>query len=88
MRDALRRGDVEGAVQFIAVRSRDEFRSDFSSVAPFLPTLAGTLPDIRLVAMRGNLLEYELLDVEDGTTWSYYVEVVRDEDGVWRIAFF
>lgn len=40
------------------------------------------------MAVRGNFAEYELLTVELGQTLSYYVEFVRDIDGIWRIAFF
>ncbi len=88
MRDALRRGDIEGALQQIAADWRDEFRADFAAVASFLPGFASVLEDSRLVAVKETHIEYELLSAENGLTFSYYVEFLRDTDGIWRIAFF
>jgi hypothetical protein len=88
LRDALRRADIEGALRFVATGTKDAFRADFTILAAFLPALGGALEDIRLVAVRGNLAEYELVTTEFGQTLSYYVEFVRDDDGIWRIAFF
>jgi len=88
MRDALRRADIEGALQFVAIDSKQAFRTDFTIMAAFLPTLAAGLEDIRFVAVRGNFAECELLTVENGRTLSYYVEFIRDVDGIWRLAFF
>ncbi len=87
MREALRRTDIEGALQLIAADSREEFRTDFVALASFLPTFATTLEDIRLVAVRETHIEYELLSMENTATVSYYVEFIRDADGIWRIAF-
>jgi PKD repeat protein/sugar lactone lactonase YvrE len=88
MRDSLSRGDIEGTLQFIAMDSRDEFRADFTALTAFLPTFASALENIRLVSVRNARIEYELLSVENGATFSYYVEFIRDTDGIWRIAFF
>lgn len=88
MRDALRRGDIEGALQFIASDSRGEFRGDFAALTTFLPTFSAVLEDIRLVAVHDTHIEYELLSAENGMSFSYYVEFIRDADGTWRIAFF
>jgi hypothetical protein len=88
MRDALRQADIVGALQFVAEDSRDEFRADFTALAPFLPRVASGLEDIRLVAVRENNIEYELISVENDVTFSYYVEFIRDTDGIWRLAFF
>lgn len=88
MRDALGRGDIEGALQFIASDSRGEFRGDFTALTTFLPTFAAALEDIRLVAVRDTHIEYELLSAENSMSFSYYVEFIRDADGTWRIAFF
>jgi hypothetical protein len=88
MRDALRRGDIQDALRFIATDSRDEFWADFTTLSPFLPTFASALEDIRFVAVRDEHIEYELVSVENGVSFSYYVEFIRDADGVWRLAFF
>ena len=88
MRGALREGRIEEALEFIAQDFREEFRLDFTALAPFLPTLGQELEGIRFVAIRGHRTQYELLSTEDGVTFSYNVEFIRDVDGIWRIAFF
>jgi len=88
MRGALREGRIEEALEFIAQDFREEFRLDFTALAPFLPTLGQELEGIRFVAIRGHRAQYELLSTEDGVTFSYNVEFIRDVDGIWRIAFF
>jgi PKD repeat protein len=88
MRDALRQGRIEGALEFIAQDARENFRADFTALAPLLPTIGQELEDIRFVAIRGDRAQYELLSTENGVTFSYYVEFIRDAGGIWRIAFF
>lgn len=88
MRDALRRGELEGALQFIAGGSRAEFRADLTALAPFLTSLAHALEDIQLIALLEEHIQCELLSMENALTFSYYVEFIRDPDGIWRIAFF
>lgn len=87
-RESLRRGDAEGALQFIALAARDEFRADLVALAPFLPAFGRDLEDVRALALGGGRSEYELLSTEDGQVVSYEVQFVQDEDGVWRIRSF
>jgi hypothetical protein len=85
---ALQGMDAPAALQFIASRARDVYEQLFTELATLLPTVGADLGDIRLVEVREDLAEYEILVVEDGQRLSYYVEFIRDEDGLWRVNFF
>lgn len=88
MKAALQRGDIEGALQFIAPESRPAFEAMFRELAPVLTTVGMDLGEIRLVEVREGLAEYELLVVEHGLSVSYYVEFIRDENEQWHLKFF
>ena len=88
MKAALQRGDAPAALQFITSESRGVYQEMFSELSVVLPTVGADLADIRFVEIRGDLAEYELLVTEDGQNLSYYVEFIRDIDGIWRVNFF
>ena len=88
MKDALQQQDTPAALQFIASRNRDVYKELFAELAPELPTVGANLGDIRIIGIRVDLAEYELLVVEYGQTISYYVEFIRDTDGLWRVNSF
>ena len=85
LRDALRAGDVEAAVQTIASGIQEEFRTDLTTLSPYLPRIGRDLEGIRLVQIATGRAEYELLSQEGNSTFSYRVEFVADTDGIWRI---
>jgi hypothetical protein len=88
MKDALQQEDTPAALQFIASRNRDVYKELFAELAPELPKVGANLGDIRIIRIRVDLAEYELLVVEDGQTISYYVEFIKDTDGLWRVNSF
>jgi Bacterial Ig domain/NHL repeat len=85
LRDALRAGDVEAAVQVIASGIQEEFRTDLTTLSPFLPRIGRDLEGIRFIQIASGRAEYELLSQEGTSTFSYRVEFVADTDGIWRI---
>jgi hypothetical protein len=88
MKEALQKEDTSVALQFIASRNRDVYNDLFAELVPELPTVGANLGDIWIIGIRVDLAEYELLVVEDGQTISYYVEFIKDTDGLWRVNFF
>ncbi|MFQ5658012.1 MAG: Ig-like domain-containing protein, partial [Candidatus Methylomirabilales bacterium] len=88
MKAALQQGDTPAALQFITSQSRGVYQELFNELAPILSTVGTNLDDIRIVEVREDLAEYELLVVEDGQSISYYIEFIRDTDGLWRVNFF
>jgi hypothetical protein len=88
MKDALRRGDVPGAVAYLATASRDGYFPLLGALTVPLSQIDGVLTDISLVSADADRAEYEMLRVDNGETFSYFVLFVRDTDGVWRLKFF
>jgi hypothetical protein len=89
LKDALRNGNVDGALSFIAEESRDRYRGIFNAVSSRLPQVDTILTNIQIGAIRGNEAEFTMLRVSsDGVERSFYVLFVRDNDGIWRLRMF
>lgn len=89
MKDALRNGDIGGALQSIAEQSRARYQGIFSALASQLHQVDAILTDIQLIAVRRNSAEFSMLRVDsDGVTRSYHVLFSRDGDGLWRLLTF
>jgi len=87
LRDALGRGDVEGAVSLFAETSRDAYRDQLGALAGVgaLPQIASDLGSISLVTVRMGAVEYDLRAIRDGIEYSFHVLFVVDRDGRWRL---
>jgi hypothetical protein len=85
---ALRRGDVDGALSFVASTVRDGYEALVADLTVPLSQIDAILTDIVLVAAEEDRAEYEMIRTEDGERFSYYVLFVRDADGIWRLKFF
>jgi hypothetical protein len=88
MKDALRTGNTERAVEAIVLRARDQFRELFGGLTVLPAQIDQVLTDLSFVAIDEYAAEYEMLRVENGATISYFVLFLRDEDGIWRLRFF
>ena len=88
MKAALRQGDIQGALQFIAPESRPAYEQMFTELSSTLAKVGTELGEIRFVQVRENLAEYELLADEEGKRFSYYVEFRRNQHGQWHLKFF
>lgn len=88
MLTALARHDIEGALVFFRDSSRASFRKQFTFLSAVLPDIAAELAQISMVRVLGNTAEYDLRTVKNGTTYSFLVQIVIDEDGIWRIRTF
>jgi hypothetical protein len=88
MKDALRQGNIDRALDFIATGKRPIYRSMFTALAPQLAQIDRILTDISLVELRGVRAEYQMLRMENGVRISHFVLFVMDDDGIWRIKFF
>jgi len=88
MKAALRRHDVEGALQFFLLKSRDRYREALTKLASDARDIDRLLTDIRPEKEWGGFVDCEMLVTEDGQTVSYQVQFSRDYDNVWRIQSF
>lgn len=82
-------GDVEGAVTYFAEGTpREMFRYNFNLLRDQLPEILANMGSITLIRLEDNLAEYEMIATQDGVEYSFYVEFIKDKDGVWRLTFF
>lgn len=88
MRGGLSQGNVEKALMYIVDQSQKMYRYNFELMSSILPTIVQDMGNITLVKITDNMAEYEMTATQDGQTLSFYVEFVRDMDGIWRIRFY
>jgi hypothetical protein len=88
MKDALRQGNVAGALNFIASTVRDGYQDFIDALVIPLAQIDTVLTDISLVAAEEDRAEYEMIRTENGERFSHYVLYVKDTDGTWRVKFF
>lgn len=88
MKDALRRGDMDGALSAIAAPVRERYREMFAGLMVSFGQIDLVLTDVSFVRLDGNQAEYQMLRIDGGTTLSYLVLFVKDVDGIWRLKFF
>ena len=85
MKNALRNGDIPGALKYIAISRRSDYEQAFRGFSILLAQIDQVLTDITFIEMKGETTaEYEM--VRGG--FAYLVRFGVDEDGVWRIQEF
>ncbi len=85
MRTALAAADVAAAVSNFSKYSKDSYLQQFTDISSSLPQVAAGMANITMVKVEGNVAEYDLRDVIDGVTYSFYLLFVKDLDGLWKI---
>lgn len=85
-RAALARGDLDGALWFVADEARDRYRRVFEDLRADLPAVAASLQDLGTPVLRSGYASAGVTRIRDGQTEAFVVAFVRDTDGVWRIA--
>ena len=87
-KDALRRGDVEGALAFVTAEQRPGYREMLNALTVPYASIDAALRDISFVTAIDGSVEYSMLRLEAGVPISHIVVFARDDDGVWRLEFF
>ena len=88
MKLALGQGDIEKALIYIASGSKAMYHFNLELMASLLSIIAQDMGNITLIDIGDNVAEYEMTATQDGQTFSFYVEFVRDTDGIWRLRFY
>lgn len=85
-RQALARGDIDGAAAMIVATAREKYRGAFQRLGTDLPAVAADLRDLVLQSIDEATAEYLTTQDRDGATFVHFVYFMRDEDGLWKIA--
>ena len=88
LKDALRGGNVAGALQLVAESRRDRYREILQNLSVPLSQVDLILTDLRFVQFRDNTVEFEMLRTDERGRLSYLVRFVVDADGIWRLKDF
>jgi hypothetical protein len=89
MRQALKVRNIEGALAYFTESTRDSFRDQFTAMKKDLPEIAKEMGEARLVKFEeDSIAECDIRRVENGETYSFMLQFVRDYDGIWRIRTF
>jgi hypothetical protein len=88
MKDALRVGNIELALNEIVTRSRSRYKEGFQIIGAQLPNIDQILTNITLVRVGNLSAVYEAVRVDNGLEMSFEVRFAIDGDGIWRIEAF
>ena len=88
MKEALRRGDINAAVESIVLAARDDYRELFTGLIVPLSQIDLVLGSISAVSFDEDWAEYQMIRVDNGVRLSYFVLFAKDADGIWRLRFF
>ncbi|MGH7388780.1 MAG: hypothetical protein ACREM3_04895 [Candidatus Rokuibacteriota bacterium] len=88
LKDALRRGDVGGALPGIVAAVRDDYREMLAGLGSHVAQIDQVLTDVTAVEFGEDRAEYQMIRIDGGVRLSYFVLFVRDGDGIWRLKFF
>ena len=88
MKNALRSGDIQGALKHIVIKKRPQYEQVFNSLTIPYSQIDQVLTSITFIEMNGAVAEYEMLRAEEQGEFAYLARFVVDEDGIWRIESF
>ncbi len=83
---ALVSGDIDAALQYVAVEARDRYRSAFLNLQSDLPSIAAAFQTLTVQVITSGYGTASLVRIRDGLSEGFLIHFVRDGDGVWRIA--
>lgn len=88
MKQALTDKDVEKAIGYFIEQPKEMFRYNFELMKDLLPTIVQDMGEIKMTGVRDRVAEYEMIAMQDGIESSFYIEFIKDFDGIWKIYFF
>lgn len=89
LKDALRQGDIPGALLYVHSGMRDKYEEVFRSIAPEkLAEIDRYLAEAVPVEIGAHGAEYEIRRTQDGELLGFPLWFRRDADGLWRLWMF
>jgi hypothetical protein len=88
VKNSLRAGNVGDALRQVLIRRRANYSDGLNNLTIPLGDIDQELTSITFDQQIGRNVDYEMLRVENGTTYSYPVVFTLDEDGIWRLGAF
>ncbi len=68
--------------------AKNIYQYNYQVLADHLPEISQGMTDIVLLKVGDNIAECEMHVIENGLERAYYVEFVKDDNGVWQLNFY
>ena len=88
MREELVNGNIEGALEFFIVRSKDRYRGIFEALKDQMPAIMGTFIEFNIDNIFENIAEYEIVANEGGVLYLYPGILIKNGNGIWKFRDF
>lgn len=88
MTTAMQQGNLAAALPYFSTRTREAYSQQLSSMSTTLSQIVADMQGITLLSIEGDKAIYDLRIVKDGVPFSFQLEFILDEDGLWRIRAF
>ncbi len=87
MKEALSNQDIEAATSYFASHARETYKRLLEGLKPLLPQIAEELnrTAVDRISIKNNVAIYEIIVSRNGTAFSFQLQFIRDDDGVWKI---
>ncbi len=85
MNDALVRGDVAAALGYLNANAREKYAPIFEDLRLDMPAIVASYSRPQRVSAQAEILEYAINRTIDGVNQIFFVYLLRDADGVWRL---
>lgn len=85
MNDALMRGDVNGAAQYLNEGAKRKYQPVFEALKLQFPQIIASYSPLRRVSISEDIGEYAIVRNFNGQNRVYLIYFLRDVDGVWRV---
>jgi len=87
MKEALSRQDIDGVILYFASDSQRVYKKLFNGLKANLPDIVNELnsAQINLISLKNNKAIYEIVVVRNGNTYSFLLQFIQDNNGIWKI---
>jgi hypothetical protein len=87
MKMALGNGDVNGAVVNFDSDTQGIYHDQFTALSPILTDIVNELSNsqVNMVSIEDEIVQYEILVVRGGTTFSLHLKFLKDNNGLWKM---
>jgi hypothetical protein len=85
MNDALVKQDVSAALGHLNLRAQEQYASIFQELLPDMPAIVASYSQPQRVSVQSDLMEYAVNRTIGGVDRIFFVYLLRDGDGVWRL---
>jgi hypothetical protein len=88
MWSALLAGNMDSALTYFVSESQGRYRQIFTDLQPSLSSIFASIETFHLLSVTNDTAEAEAVRAEQGTTYSYPIMYMRDEQGIWKFRGF